>query len=50
MKRLFRISFDVFLNSFTSIITWFFIGIIINKDLTNIFTLTYPLQCLMEIK
>lgn len=49
MKRLLRISFDIFITSFTPILIWFLIGIIINKDLTNIFTLTYPLQCLMGI-
>lgn len=49
MKRLLRIGFDIFITSFTPIITWFFIGIIISKDLTNVFTLTYPMQCLMGI-
>ena len=49
MKRLLRIGFDIFINSFTPIITWFLIGIIINKDLANVFTLTYPIQCLMGI-
>lgn len=49
MKRLLRISFDIFIMSFTPIISWFLIGIIINKDLTNVFSLTYPLQCLMGI-
>ena len=49
MKRLLRIGLDIFITSFTPIITWFLIGIIINKELTNTFTLTYPLQCLMGI-
>lgn len=49
MKRLFQIGFDIFITSFTPIITWLLIGIIINKDLANVFTLTYPLQCLMGI-
>lgn len=49
MKRLFRVGFDIFITSFTPIISWFLIGIIINKDLTNVFSLTYPLQCLMGI-
>lgn len=49
MKRLLRIGFDIFITSFTPIITWFLIGLIISKDLTNVFTLTYPLQCLMGI-
>lgn len=49
MKRLLRIGFDIFITSFTSIISWFLIGIIIDKNLTNVFSLTYPLQCLMGI-
>lgn len=49
MKRLLRIGFDIFISSFTPIITWFFIGILINKELTNVFTLTYPMQCIMGI-
>ena len=49
MKRLLKIGFDIFITSFTPIITWFLIGIIINKDLINVFSLTYPLQCLMGI-
>ena len=49
MKRLLRIGFDIFITSLTPIIIWLLIGIIINKDLINVFTLTYPLQCLMGI-
>lgn len=49
MKRLLRIGFDIFITSLTPIIVWLLIGIIINKDLINVFTLTYPLQCLMGI-
>ncbi len=49
MKRLLRIGFDIFLSSLTPIIMWFLIGTIIDKDLTNVFTLTYPLQCFMGI-
>lgn len=49
MRKLFRIGFDIFITSFTPIITWFLIGVIISKNLTNVFTLTYPLQCLMGI-
>lgn len=49
MKRLLRIGFDIFITSFTSIISWFLIGIIIDKNLVNVFSLTYPLQCLMGI-
>lgn len=35
--------------SLTPILSWFFIGLLIDKDLTNVFTLTYLLQCLMGI-
>ncbi len=49
MKRLLRIGFDIFISSLTPILSWFFIGLLIDKDLTNVFTLTYPLQCLMGI-
>lgn len=49
MKRLLRIGFDIFITSFTPIVAWLFIGIIMNKELTNTFALTYPIQCLMGI-
>lgn len=49
MKRLLRVGFDIFVSSLTPIITWFIVGIIIDKNLTNVFTLTYPLQCLFGI-
>ena len=49
MKRLLRVAFDIFISSFIPIISWFLIGIIIDKNITNVFSLTYPLQCLMGI-
>lgn len=49
MKRLLRIGFDIFITSFTPIVSWLFIGIIIDKNLTNIFSLTYPLQCILGV-
>lgn len=49
MKRLLRISFDLSLLSFIPIILWFLLGIIVDKNLINIFTLTYPLQFLYYI-
>ncbi len=49
MKRLLRISFDLSLLSFVPIISWFLIGIIVDKNLINIFTLTYPLQFIYYI-
>lgn len=47
MKRLLRISFDILITSIVPIVSWFLLGIILDKNLVNIFTLTYPLQCLM---
>ena len=49
MKRLFRVSFDILITSIVPIVSWFLLGIILDKNLVNIFTLTYPLQCLMGI-
>lgn len=49
MKRLLRISLDIFISSLIPIISWFLIGLIIDKNLTNVFSLTYPLQCIMGI-
>ena len=47
MKRLLKISFDILVTSIVPIISWFLLGIILDSNLINIFTLTYPLQCLM---
>lgn len=44
MKRLLRISLDTLLMSTLPIVMWILLGIIINKDITNVFTLTYPIQ------
>lgn len=49
MKRLLRISFDLSLLLFIPIISWFLLGIIVDKNLINIFTLTYPLQFIYYI-
>ena len=49
MKRLLRISFDLSLLSFIPIVSWFLLGIIVDKNLINIFTLTYPLQFIYYI-
>ena len=49
MKRLLRISFDLSLLSFIPIISWFLLGIIVDKNLINIFILTYPLQFIYYI-
>ena len=44
MKRLLKISFDLALLSFVPILSWFCLSLIIDKNLINIFTLTYPIQ------
>lgn len=49
MKRLLRIGFDLSLLSFIPILSWFLLGIIVDKNLINIFTLTYPLQFIYYI-
>lgn len=49
MKRLLRVSLDIFISSVTPILTWFLLSIILDKKLINVFTLTYPLQCLSGI-
>lgn len=49
MRRLFRVSFDILITSIVPIVSWLLLGIILDKNLVNIFTLTYPLQCLMGI-
>ncbi len=49
MRRLFRVSFDILITSIVPIVSWLLLGMILDKNLVNIFTLTYPLQCLMGI-
>lgn len=49
MKRLLRIGLDLSLLSFIPILSWFLLGIIVDKNLINIFTLTYPLQFIYYI-
>ena len=44
MNRLLRISFNTAFLSLIPILSWFVIDILIDKNLTNVFTLTYPLQ------
>ena len=47
MKRLLRVSLDILITSIVPIISWFLLGIILDRHLINIFSLTYLLQCLM---
>lgn len=49
MKRLLKISLDLACLSFIPIISWFLLSIIIDKNLINIFTLTYPIQFISYI-
>lgn len=49
MKRLLRISLDSLLTSTLPIIMWVLLGIIENKNITNVFTLTYPIQFIITL-
>ena len=49
MKRLLKISFDSLFFSFVPIISWFALGILVDKNLINVFTLTYPLQFIYSL-
>ena len=44
MKRLLRIAFNSAIFSFIPIFSWFCLGLLVDKNLANVFTLTYPLQ------
>lgn len=44
MKRLLKISFDSAFFSFIPILSWFVLGLLVDKNLINIFTITYPIQ------
>ena len=44
MNRLLRISFDTLLTSVMPILGWFLLGILVDKNLINIFSLIYPMQ------
>ena len=46
MKRLLRISLDTLISSLMSISIWIILSITVEKNLINIFTLTYPIQYL----
>ncbi len=46
MKRLLRISLNSAIFSFIPILSWFLLGLLVDKNLVNVFTLTYPLQCI----
>ena len=44
MKRLLKISLDLALLSFVPVLSWFCLSLILDKNLINIFTITYPIQ------
>lgn len=44
MKRLLQISLDTLLTSVLPIIMWLILGFTITKEISNVFSLTYPLQ------
>ncbi len=44
MKRLIRISVNTAVLSIIPILSWFALSIIVDKNLINVFTLTYPIQ------
>lgn len=47
MKRLFRVSFDLLIISIVPVLSWILLGFILDSNLANTFSLTYPLQCLI---
>ena len=44
MKRLLRIGCSTFILSFIPIISWFLIGVILDPNYINVFSITYPIQ------
>lgn len=48
MNRLIRIGFDTFLTSVTPILGWFLLGILVDKNLINVFSLIYPMQFIIS--
>ncbi len=44
MKRLLQISLDTLLTSILPIIMWIILGFTLTKEISNVFSLTYPLQ------
>lgn len=49
MRRLLKISLDLSLLSFIPILSWFALGLLVDKNLINVFTLTYPIQFIWYI-
>lgn len=49
MNRLLRIGFDTLLTSVTPILGWFLLGILLDKNLINTFSLMYPIQFIISM-
>jgi len=49
MRRLLRISFNQAIFSFIPVISWMILGLVLDKDLANVFTLTYPIQFIWQM-
>lgn len=49
MKRLLKISLDTTIFSFIPVLSWFVLGLLVDKNLINVFTLTYPIQFIYEV-
>lgn len=49
MKRLLRISFNQAIFSLIPVISWMLLGIVLDKNLANVFTLTYPIQFIWQM-
>lgn len=48
MNRLLRIGLDTLFTSITPILGWFLLGILVDKNLINIFSLMYPMQFIIR--
>ena len=49
MKRLLKISFESALLSFIPVLSWFCLSLSEDKNLINIFSLTYPIQYIWSV-
>ena len=49
MKRLLRIAFNQVIFSLFPVLSWILLGLILDKNLSNVFSLTYPIQFLWSV-
>lgn len=49
MKRLLQISLDQFINYLLIIVLWILLGILVDKNITNIYTITYSIQFIIGL-